>query len=61
MDLTSKSIGLALSGGGSKGLAHAGALKFLEEKTFDQIGLPEQVQEQLWEQCMLGGKPPTKY
>ncbi|MFT7335344.1 MAG: NTE family protein [Porticoccaceae bacterium] len=32
MDLTSKSIGLALSGGGSKGLAHAGALKFLEEK-----------------------------
>ncbi|MFT5713576.1 MAG: NTE family protein [Flavobacterium sp.] len=32
MDLTSKSIGLVLSGGGSKGLAHAGALKFLEEK-----------------------------
>jgi NTE family protein len=32
MDITSKSIGLALSGGGSKGLAHAGALKFLEEK-----------------------------
>ena len=24
MDLTSKSIGLALSGGGSKGIAHAG-------------------------------------
>lgn len=32
MDLTSKSIGLVLSGGGSKGLAHAGAIKFLEEK-----------------------------
>ena len=32
MDLTSKSIGLALSGGGSKGIAHAGALKFLEEQ-----------------------------
>ncbi|MGO4817419.1 patatin-like phospholipase family protein [Flavobacterium sp. W22_SRS_FP1] len=32
MNLASKSIGLALSGGGSKGLAHAGALKFLEEK-----------------------------
>ncbi|SDX61513.1 patatin-like phospholipase family protein [Flavobacterium degerlachei] len=32
MELTSKSIGLALSGGGSKGLAHAGAIKFLEEK-----------------------------
>ena len=32
MDLTSKSIGLALSGGGSKGIAHAGVLKFLAEK-----------------------------
>ena len=32
MDLQSKSIGLALSGGGSKGLAHAGALKFLKEQ-----------------------------
>ena len=25
-------IGLALSGGGTKGIAHAGVLKFLEEK-----------------------------
>ncbi|MCZ8196260.1 MAG: patatin-like phospholipase family protein [Flavobacterium sp.] len=32
MDLQTKSIGLALSGGGSKGLAHAGAIKFLEEQ-----------------------------
>jgi NTE family protein len=32
MDLSSKSIGLALSGGGSKGIAHAGVLKFLEER-----------------------------
>jgi NTE family protein len=32
MNLKSNSLGLALSGGGSKGLAHAGALKFLEEK-----------------------------
>ncbi len=32
MDLQSKSIGLALSGGGSKGIAHAGVLKFLEEQ-----------------------------
>ena len=32
MDLKSKSIGFALSGGGSKGLAHAGVLKFLEEQ-----------------------------
>ncbi|WP_313806359.1 patatin-like phospholipase family protein [Flavobacterium sp.] len=31
MDLKGKSIGLVLSGGGTKGLAHAGALKFLEE------------------------------
>lgn len=32
MNLKTKSIGLALSGGGTKGLAHAGAIKFLEEK-----------------------------
>lgn len=32
MDLKTKSIGLVLSGGGTKGLAHAGALQFLEEK-----------------------------
>lgn len=32
MDLNSKNIGLVLSGGGSKGIAHAGAIKFLEEK-----------------------------
>lgn len=32
MDLTSKSIGLAFSGGGSKGIAHAGVLKFLAEQ-----------------------------
>ena len=32
MDLKTKSIGLVLSGGGSKGLAHAGVIKFLEEE-----------------------------
>ena len=32
MDLKTKSIGLILSGGGSKGLAHAGVIKFLEEQ-----------------------------
>lgn len=32
MNLQSNSIGLVLSGGGTKGLAHAGVLKFLEEK-----------------------------
>lgn len=32
MNLHTNSIGLVLSGGGSKGLAHAGAIKFLEEK-----------------------------
>jgi NTE family protein len=32
MDSKSKSIGLILSGGGSKGIAHAGVLQFLEEK-----------------------------
>ena len=32
MNLKSKSIGLVFSGGGSKGLAHAGVIKYLEEK-----------------------------
>jgi NTE family protein len=32
MDIKSKSIGLILSGGGSKGIAHAGVLQFLKEK-----------------------------
>lgn len=32
MNLKSKSIGLVLSGGGSKGLAHAGVIQFLLEK-----------------------------
>ena len=32
MDLNSKNIGLVLSGGGSKAIAHAGILKFLEEQ-----------------------------
>jgi NTE family protein len=32
MDLNSKNIGLVLSGGGSKGIAHAGVLQFLEEQ-----------------------------
>lgn len=31
MNLKSKTIGITLSGGGSKGIAHAGALQFLEE------------------------------
>lgn len=32
MDFSSKSIGIVFSGGGSKGIAQAGALKFLEEQ-----------------------------
>ncbi|MFN8364454.1 MAG: hypothetical protein U0T78_04055 [Cloacibacterium normanense] len=31
-----KEIGLVLSGGGTKGIAEAGALKFLEEKYFSR-------------------------
>ncbi|MGX7667582.1 patatin-like phospholipase family protein [Flavobacterium pedocola] len=31
MDFKTRSIGIVLSGGGTKGLAHAGVLKFLEE------------------------------
>ena len=32
MENSSKSIGIVLSGGGSKGIAHAGALQFLTEQ-----------------------------
>lgn len=32
MDFKSKNIGIALSGGGSKGIAHAGTLQFLEDQ-----------------------------
>ena len=32
MELKTRSIGLVLSGGGSKGIAQAGAIKFLEEQ-----------------------------
>lgn len=34
MDFTTKNVGITLSGGGSKGIAHAGALQFLEENNF---------------------------
>jgi NTE family protein len=44
-DLNSKSIGLVLSGG-SKGIAHAGAIKFLEEQNIRPIELLEQAQAQ---------------
>lgn len=37
MDNKSKSIGLILSGGGSKGIAHAGVLQFLDEKNIKPI------------------------
>ena len=39
MDLTKKSIGLVLSGGGTKGIAHAGAIQFLEEQNI----IPERI------------------
>jgi hypothetical protein len=45
MDLNSKSIGLVLSGGGSKGIAHAGAIKFLEEQNIRPTRI-EQAQAQ---------------
>ena len=32
MDFKSKNIGIVLSGGGSKGIAHAGTLQFLEDQ-----------------------------
>lgn len=34
MNKVRKKVGLALSGGGTKGIAHAGVLKFLEEQNF---------------------------
>ncbi len=42
-----KEIGLVLSGGGTKGIAEAGALKFLEEKIFFQKSFQERVLVQL--------------
>lgn len=39
MNDKTKSIGLILSGGGSRGIAHAGVLQFLEEKNI----IPEQI------------------
>ena len=39
----SKPIGLVLSGGGSKGIAHAGVLQFLNNKTFIQRKFLDQV------------------
>ena len=42
-----KEIGLVLSGGGTKGIAEAGALKFLEEKIFFLKSLQERVLVQL--------------
>lgn len=35
MSLNARKIGIALSGGGSKGIAHAGVLKFLDEKKIE--------------------------
>ena len=37
MDFSSKSIGIVFSGGGSKGIAQAGALKFLEEQNIKPL------------------------
>jgi NTE family protein len=56
MDLNSKSIGLVLSGG-SKGIAHAGAIKFLEEQNIRPT--------ELWNKRIVGamyswGKSPDE-
>lgn len=48
-----KEIGLVLSGGGTKGIAEAGALKFLEKKIFFQKSLQERVLVQLLADCIL--------
>jgi NTE family protein len=45
MDLNSKSIGLVLSGGGSKGIAHAGAIIFRRAK-HSSTRIVEQAQAQ---------------
>jgi hypothetical protein len=57
MDLTSKSIGLVLSGG-IKGLAHAGALKILEEKTFAQSDCRNKCRSIVGNVCL--GKDPDE-
>ena len=37
MNFSSKSIGIVFSGGGSKGIAQAGVLKFLEEQNIKPL------------------------
>jgi NTE family protein len=56
--LNSKSIGLALSGGGSKGLAHAGVLQFLDEK-HQTKAISGQVLVALW--AYILGESPKKF
>lgn len=46
-------VGLVLSGGGTKGIAHAGVLKFLKKKTSKSIYFPAVVQDLLLAVCML--------
>lgn len=60
MDLTTKSIGLILSGGGTKGLAHAGAIKFLEEKNIRPMHIAGTSAGSIVGALYAGGKSPEE-
>ena len=56
----SKSIGLVLSGGGSKGIAHAGVLQFLEEKNISPNCIAASSAGSIVAALYIGGKTPQE-
>lgn len=60
MNLKGKSIGLILSGGGTKGLAHAGAIKFLEEQNIRPSHIAGTSAGSIVAALYAGGKSPEE-
>lgn len=60
MKLHQNSIGLILSGGGTKGLAHAGVLKFLEEKEIKPIHIAGTSAGSIVAALYAGGQSPDE-
>lgn len=60
MKLHKNSIGLILSGGGTKGLAHAGVLKFLEEKNIKPIHIAGTSAGSIVAALYAGGQTPDE-
>ena len=60
MTLNKKSIGLIFSGGGTKGLAHAGVLKFLEEQQIKPVHIAGTSAGAIVAALYAGGKSPDE-